>query len=352
MERHLFITGFPGFVGAKVVETLFNEKALSYQDDTLSIIALVQPEFYQKAEADIAGYPNAIKSAITLVKGDLCAPRLGLAKREYADICGQVNEIMHIAALYRLDIAESLAARVNIIGTRHMLDFAQDIKNLRVFSHISTIIVSGKRKGVILEDELHHTQGFHNHYESTKYMSEVLVRNHETIIPVSIYRLGVVVGDSKTGDIPKYDGPYYTIKSYLKLRHLPKIMVPAFGNYCYSPFNMAPVDFIAEALVCLSRKNEAIGLTFHVTDKYPLTTYELFGLIHDKVLGKGKSIPLSRGMVKLLSRLPVWVGRLLGFSRSGAVYLDHTAIMTRKTWKNCWPAPALPARPHTIISMS
>jgi len=326
MERHIFLTGFPGFVGSKVVDTLFNEQALSWQNDTMFVTALVQPEFYQQARDTVAAYPEQIRKAVTLVKGDLCAPRLGMTIETYDTVCTQVNEVMHIAALYRLDVTETLAARVNVVGTQRMLDFAVDIKHLRTFSHISTIIVSGRRTGVILEDELFHDRGFHNHYESTKYMSEALVRNYRDILPVTVFRLGVVIGDSKTGDIPKYDGPYYTIKSYQRLRFLPKFMVPSFGNYCYSPFNMAPVDYIAEALVYLSGKTEAIGKTFHLTDKYPLTTFELFGLIHDKILGKGRTIPLPKHTIKLLGRLPVRVGRLLGFSKSGAVYLDHTAI--------------------------
>ncbi len=330
MERHIFITGFPGFVGSKVVETLFNPQAISGRKDTITVTALVQPEFYEPARKTVAACPDAVRNAITLVQGDLCAPRLGMRRETYADVCGRVTEIMHIAAVYRLDVPEALAARVNVVGTQHMLDFALDLPRLRIFSHISTIIVSGRRTGVILENELHHDHGFHNHYESTKYMAEVLVRNYMDRLPLAVFRPGVVVGDSQTGDIPKYDGPYYTIRSYQKLRFLPKMMIPAFGNSGYSPFNMAPVDYIAEALVCLSAKEAAIGRTFHLTDKYPLTTFELFGLIHDKILGPGKKIPLSKTAVKLLGKMPVWAGRLLGFARSGAAYLDHLAIYDTK----------------------
>lgn len=326
MERHIFLTGLPGFVGSKVVETLFNEQARSWRGDTISVTALVQPEFYQQARKAIDVYPEKTRNAITLVKGDLCAPCLGMPAETYAGVCMRVNEVMHIAALYRLDVPETLAARVNVVGTQRMLDFARDIKHLRIFSHISSIIVSGRRTGVILEDELYHDRGFHNHYESTKYMSEVLVHNCRDSLPVAVFRPGVVVGDSRTGDIPKYDGPYYTIKSYLRLRLFPKFMVPAFGNYGYSPFNMAPVDFIAESLISLSGNEAAIGKTFHLTDRYPLTTYELFGLIHDKILGKGRAFCLPRRMIRILGRMPVALGRLLGFARSGAVYLDHTAI--------------------------
>jgi thioester reductase-like protein len=326
MERHIFLTGFPGFLGSKVVETLFNEKALSWRGDTLSVTALVQPEFYQQARERVAALPDKAGKAVTLVRGDLSAPRLGLNEEEYAGVCGRVNEVMHIAALYRLDVPEDLAYQVNVVGTQRMLDFAADVRRLRVFSHISSIIVSGRRTGVILEDELHHDRGFHNHYEATKYLSEVLIRNRRDTLPVAVFRPGVVVGDSRTGDIPKYDGPYYTIKSYLKLRFLPKILVPAFGHYRYSPFNMAPVDYVAEALVCLSAKEAAIGKTFHLTDPYPLTTGDLFGLIHDRILGPGRKIALPKPLVRLLGRMPVGVGRLLGFARGGAVYLDHTAI--------------------------
>ena len=66
-------------------------------------------------------------------------------------------------------------------------------------------------RGLIREDELEHTAGFRNHYEESKYLAELSVEKLKSELPITIHRPAVVVGDSRTGEITKYDGIYYLI---------------------------------------------------------------------------------------------------------------------------------------------
>ena len=82
-------------------------------------------------------------------------------------------------------------------------------KSLERLAYVSTAYVAGKRTGVVYEHELVMGQDFKNHYESTKFQAEVWVREQLDQVPTTILRPAIVVGDSRTGETEKFDGPYY-----------------------------------------------------------------------------------------------------------------------------------------------
>ena len=56
-----------------------------------------------------------------------------------------------------------------------------------------------------------------NPYYQTKHESEAVVRE-ESEVPWRVYRPGIVVGHSETGEIDKIDGPYYFFRCIQRLR--------------------------------------------------------------------------------------------------------------------------------------
>ncbi len=322
MDRSIFMTGFPGFIGSKVVSLLLDKDNSINQGDNILIKALVQPAFSDAATAFIAQLPAEARKRISIVEGDLCERRFWLNDDTYSLLLNEVNEVIHLAALYHLGVKKGPAINVNVIGTKNVILFNQDIKNLRIFNHISSIVFSGKREGVILERELEHEAGFNNQYEATKYWSEMLVNNYVDILPTIVFRPGVVVGDSKTGEINKYDGPYYTIKSYLAAERLPGFLMPVYSETNYAPFHIVPVDFIAKAIVHISKQPDAVGKTFHLVDRFPLASHELFNYIHKKIF-KTKGFSLPGWMLHLMANLPSWLS--VG-AMNGIAYLDQTTI--------------------------
>ena len=59
-------------------------------------------------------------------------------------------------------------------------------------------------------------------------------------MPVSIYRPAVVIGDSRTGETQKYDGPYYVIRWLLKQPTVAVLPVP--GDPKRTRINLVPRD--------------------------------------------------------------------------------------------------------------
>src|SRR5207247_6389267 len=118
-------------------------------------------------------------------------------------------------AIYDLSVSRDAGMRVNVDGTRHVLDFAERCPSLQRFHYVSTCYVSGRHHGVFGEDDLDVGQRFNNFYEETKFLAEVEVRRRSGL-PVTIYRPSVVVGDSRTGETQKFDGPYFVIQWILR----------------------------------------------------------------------------------------------------------------------------------------
>ena len=93
-----------------------------------------------------------------------------------------------------------------------MLELCAACERLERLNYVSTAYVAGVRKGVVYEHELALGQAFKNHYESTKFQAEVWVRDAMDDVPTTIYRPAIVVGDSRTGETQKFDGPYYMLR--------------------------------------------------------------------------------------------------------------------------------------------
>ncbi len=65
--------------------------------------------------------------------------------------------------------------------------------------------------------------------------------------PWRVYRPGIVVGDSRSGEIDKIDGPYYFFKLLQRARRVLPAWLPAIGVEG-GEINIVPVDFVADAI--------------------------------------------------------------------------------------------------------
>ena len=128
--------------------------------------------------------------------------------------------------------------------------------------HVSSIAVAGDFAGEYTEDDFDVGQQLPTPYHQTKFEAEMLVRSTPGL-RYRIYRPAVVVGDSRTGEMDKVDGPYYFFGVLSKLAVLPRftpLMLPDTGRT-----NIVPVDYVADALVALMHAEDRDGQTFHLT---------------------------------------------------------------------------------------
>lgn len=308
----IFITGFPGFIAARLV------RRLADADTRFQI--LVQPAFMAQAEVDarrIADETAAPPDAFRLIPGDITEEGLGMSATDAEEVRREANVIFHLAAIYDLGVRRDLAMRVNVAGTQNVNRFAATLRRLRHYHYVSTCYVAGKRTGTIYENELAHTAGFRNHYEETKYLAEQEVERLKGELPITIHRPSVVCGDSHTGETAKFDGIYYLI-NYLRKR--PALLALAnIGNPAVR-LNIVPVDFIVSSLVALARDMRAIGATLQLADPAPLTTVELFDHIARALTQRSSLVRLPPPLVRTtLEKIP-FTDMVTGMPRVAAPY--------------------------------
>jgi thioester reductase-like protein len=290
-----FITGFPGFIADRLLERLARKQC--------RFILLVQPSWLERARVEIdriAGLTGRARDDFRIVEGDITQPNLGLTAADLDLARQQTTRVFHLAALYDLAVPQEPALRVNVGGTRNVIEFARLLPSLRHFHHVSTCYVAGKREGVILETELRHDAGYRNFYEESKCLSELEVESVKDVLPVTIHRPAVVCGDSQTGETVKYDGVYYLILYLLRWPSLSSINI---GNYEVS-LNLVPVDFVVDAMAALAFDDNAIGKTLQLADPAPLSTNELFNTIARAVNGKRSRLTAPRSWVYFFLMLP------------------------------------------------
>jgi thioester reductase-like protein len=329
------VTGFPAFTARRLVRKLLES------DPRETLYMLVRKKFHTAADQFLDELPAAHKKRVTILEGDVVDMDLGLAGGEYKALAGELTAIHHTAAIYYLGAKRELVERVNVDGTRAILELAGEAPKLRRLIHWSTAQVSGSRSGVILEEELDTGQRFRNFYEETKFRAERMVRDATRRLPVTILRPGVIVGDSRSGEIDKFDGPYYLlvliVSSPLDV-HLP---LPGRGS---APLNLVPIDFVVDAAQVLSREPRAAGGTFHLTDPCPFaarTVYELVAQRADKKPPRG-IIPagLARALLKApglerLARAPL--AFLEAFNHLALYNCRHTMELLEGTGVRCPP---------------
>jgi len=274
VSTHL-VTGFPGFIGKRLVAAL-----LERQPDT-KIVALVEARMIEPATTAAA---EIGADRIEVIAGDIATRHLGLTDADWARLTDEVEVVHHLAAIYDLAVPKPIAQKVNVEGTGNVLDLCREAKNLRRLNYVSTAYVAGVRTGVVYEHELSLGQDFKNHYESTKFQAEVWVRELMDEIPTTIIRPGIVVGDSKTGETQKFDGPYYVLR-FIAASVERKMPIANIGRGA-TPFNAVPVDFIVDAMIALGNLDAAAGETVHLCDPEPLTSHAMVETLSELYAGK------------------------------------------------------------------
>jgi thioester reductase-like protein len=308
----MLVTGFPGFIARRLVRRLLAG------DESVTVVALVESRMADAAREAAAAIDG---QRIELIAGDIGERRLGLDDADYGRLADSVSVVHHLAAIYDLSVPLEIAQRVNVDGTGNVLDFCRACKDLTGLQYVSTAYVAGQRTGVVYEHELIFGQPFKNHYESTKYQAEVWVRELADEVPSTIYRPAIVVGDSKTGETQKFDGPYYILRSISRSVRT-KTPIAQFGR-AGAPFNVVPVDFVVDAIAALSCDETANGETLHLVDPNPLTAKELTHTLAREYAGKEPKLRLPAKAVSESLRFKAVREMFEGAPRESIVYLNH-----------------------------
>ena len=308
----VFFTGFPGFIGTRVVAKLLRADA----DQRVAV--LVESKMADRAREAASRLDG---QRVEILEGDISDRRLGLSDEQLGRLREEVTIAYHLAAIYDLAVPLEIAQRVNVEGTGNVLKFCASCERFQRLHYVSTAYVAGDRTGVVYEHELAFGQGFKNHYESTKFQAELWVREAMDDVPVTIYRPAIVVGDSKTGETQKFDGPYYMLRTIARTMRMGG-RIPQFGASA-APFNVVPVDFVVDALTAAAADEASVGETLHLVDPDPISSLELMKTLSRAYADREPSYKLPSKAVELSLRSKTVRRAFSGAPPESIVYLNH-----------------------------
>ncbi|MGV9331683.1 SDR family oxidoreductase [Nocardia sp. NPDC003726] len=268
------VTGGTGFLGRRVVQDLLDH-------DAEAIVHVLVRETSLGKFTDIASGWRGAERVYALI-GDLTAEGLGLACE-----APQADHIVHLGAVYDMTADEDTAHAANVTGTRSVLALATELG--AVLHHVSSVAVAGDHKGKFFEEDFDLGQQLTSPYHRTKFAAEKLVRESRGV-RWRVYRPAIIVGDSRTGEMDKIDGPYYFFGAIARLATLPSdlpLPLPDLGAT-----NIVPVDYVSAAMGELIRRPGLDGRTFHLVNPEPQPFAEVY-----RALAAAAGAPTGLGTV-------------------------------------------------------
>jgi thioester reductase-like protein len=269
-EEVVLVSGFPSFRGRKMVEQIL------VASPATMVYTVVHPKLADQAKAFVEQLGSGQRSRLVLYEGDAAAIDLGLSGADYRGLAGRVDRIHHVAQVTYPGVSRKVAELVNVGAMREIIEFGRVCERLKCIVVHSSAQVSGSRTGLVLEDELAARQTFRSAVEETLARAERLARAAMSELPIAVVRPTQIVGDSRTGEVDRFDGPYLLMLLILNAPQDFPVLLPARGD---APMNIVPIDYVVQAAHSIGMSPQSIGKTFHLTDPKPLTVRQVFQLV-------------------------------------------------------------------------
>ena len=252
------LTGATGNLGNYLLKEILRQT-------NMEIYCLIRAKSMEAAQDRLEGVLNKInmslyeEARVHIVLGDLGEPNLGMDMDVYEKLAEKVDCIYHNGAKVHFLSDYYELKNINVNGTKEIIRFA-GYKKIKAIFYISTISIFSKFRtndNIIMEnDDISDPGILPIGYTQSKWVAEGLIwKAKECGIPVMVYRLGHVVGDSETGVCNDGDFIFRIIKSCLIL-----------GVYPDIKGSIAPIaiDDVAKIVVGISQIEDQYGKTYHV----------------------------------------------------------------------------------------
>jgi NAD(P)-dependent dehydrogenase (short-subunit alcohol dehydrogenase family) len=297
------VTGGTGFIGRFLIQNLLARKGAV-------VHALIRESSKDKLE-DLRERTGGNEENLIPVWGDITDEGV-IAPAALKKLKGKIDHVFHLAAVYDMNMDDATADKFNNEGTRNVVQLVNNLGDQVTLHHASSVAVAGRHfVGTFTEEMFDEGQSLDHPYYRTKYQSEAIVRE-ECTAPWRIYRPGMVVGSSETGEMDKIDGPYYFFKTLQKIRDKVPKWLPFLGIEGGS-MPVAPVDYVANAMAHIAHQPKLDGKVFHLVQSPPPTIGDVLATFleagHGPEIAKRIRVPnmprLPKMARNLVKRLPL-----------------------------------------------
>ncbi len=285
--HNIFLTGATGFVAAHLLAELLEQTGAN-------IHILVRAGDYRQGLARIRRnlsyyllWRGGYEKRVIPVPGDLKYPLLGLSPVEFVNLARSIDVVYHVGSKLSYMAPYEYLKAANVGGTRETLRLAT-LSKAKPYHFVSSLGILMNYKvpvGGMESDPLDAEKCPEVGYFQSKYVAERIVRIARSRgIPVVIYRIGLIVGNSQNGCSNEDD---------LVARILIGSIQAGYGPNTKNTMDMTPVDYVAKAIAYLSFQQASLGKVFHLLNPKPITWND----ISNSVIAAGytvKKLPFDK----------------------------------------------------------
>jgi thioester reductase-like protein len=274
-EKIIFLTGATGFLGSYLLKLLIEKGFKVFclvrgRDDSSARKRVLDSLSFWSGPKQCCNLEN-----IVTVRGDLADKDFGFQKEVVDLLKNEINYIFHCAAITKLTERIDELRKVNVNGTKRVMDFAlacQKNGRLKKVNHISTAYVCGNYKGVFKESDCDVGQGFNSNYERSKFEAEKIIEIYRTKgLWIDIFRPPLVVGESSTGRVPVFQSLFQAI--HLLRREVFSIF-PAKNFFS----NIITIDELINGLITLGILSEQKNQNYHIFSSKVISFEEIINI--------------------------------------------------------------------------
>ncbi len=254
----VFLTGATGLLGSYLLKILLKNNHKVY-----CLARAKEKKSAKERVKDVLNFWDKEvlkkhKDNLVVLEGDITKKNLGLTNSKVSLLKKEINEIFHCAAVTKFNWPLNKIRKVNVGGTKNVLEFALQCKNLKKVNHISTGYVCGDYKGVFKETDLDVGQKFNTTYLQSKFEAEKLVHKYRKKgLWIDIFRPPFVLGEARTGKILSFEQGFYQLLHIYALGIFESY--PVKGIFLNSVF----VDELADGIYTINSYVKEHNQTYH-----------------------------------------------------------------------------------------
>ncbi|MFG2905281.1 thioester reductase domain-containing protein [Kitasatospora sp. NPDC048286] len=271
--REILLTGATGFLGAFLLRDLMRSTRATVHclvrgtDPAEATRRLYENLEWYRVRDDID------PDRLSVVVGDLAAPRLGLTEAAFDDLARRADVVYHAGATVSWVRPYTELAAGNVGGTREVLRLAAAHRTVPVHYVSTTGVFPAPGPGAApatVTDPTGPGHLLHNGYLQSKWVAEQVIElGRSRGLPVSVYRVDVVSGDRESGACQTKDFVWLSLKGLLETGAVPDSLAGV--------LHMVPVDYVSGAITHLATREDAAGRTFHLYNPQDQTFTEFVG---------------------------------------------------------------------------
>ncbi|MEV7357634.1 thioester reductase domain-containing protein [Kitasatospora sp. NPDC091276] len=260
--REVLLTGATGFLGAYLLRDLLRTTRATVH---CLVRGADEADAWARLRENLEWYEfwdGIDPDRLSVVVGDLARPLLGLAPERFDALARSVDSVYHAAATVNGLYPYSALKDANVTGTAEILRLAARHRTVPVHHVSSTGVFAAEAvpgQALQVTDPPGPAEALSSGYRQTKLVAEQIIElARGRGLPVSVYRVDEISGDSERGFCQTHDFVWLSMKGIVQAGAVPQD--PA------GIFHLVPVDHVSAAILRLSRDDRAAGRNHHLAN--------------------------------------------------------------------------------------